>query len=79
VLIPLGVVLDPHQGCDLVHTRRIGHLFGDHLIEPLCREDLDRIFVELCPVALHLVQRGHLVRPEVVGDGRQVGTKLDVE
>ena len=71
VLGALRVVLDPHQRCDLIHPRRIRDLFGDHLVETLRGEHLDRVLVELHPVALHLVQRGDLMGPQVVSDLRR--------
>ncbi len=79
VLPPLRVVLDPHQRRDLVHPWRIRDFIGQHLIEALSGEDLDRVLVELCPVPLHLVQRRDLMRPEVVSDPGRLGAQLDVK
>src|SRR5438477_1563131 len=75
----LRIVLDPHQRGDLVHTRRTGHLIGQDFVQSLGREDLDRVLVQLGPVALHLMKRRNLVRPEVVRHLGGLRAELDVE
>ena len=63
VLSSLRVVLDPHQRCDLVHPGRVGDLVGDDLVQPLGGKDLDRVFVQLRPMALHLMERRDFMGP----------------
>ena len=79
VLRPLRVVLDPHQGGDFIHSRRVCDLVREDFVQPLGGKHLDRILVELRPVPLHLVQRRDLVRPEVVGHLHRLSAELDVE